>query len=222
MNFIRLLLRLIAALATFLVITIGASLFGGELIGWASGQFPPMLDYPSTDPHGRGITDAADVIGIGPFIIVLIGAVGAWLAWLWTDRRNWSVDLFAASPAFIIFAPITAANYTYEDMVFTRDAQAVLNILLVASGATVVMILQQSLRRAKSTLLIIGGSCVLAFCIYGFIAIPLWYSISFLSWKQGAGELNSLDAAAKAIAAAASLLAVAGLLWKDGQLKLNR
>jgi len=210
-------LRGCISLIAFMIVTAASCISGMVLISFVGDLFPPQVGSPGTDPRGREITGAVDV-GLGPFICILLGAIAGWLAWLWTDRRNWSLDLAVASPLFLIFAIISAANYITLDVVFSRDAQAVLNILLAATGVTVALLLQKNLTASTSTLIYVLGASLLAFCIYAFVAIPLWYSLSFLSWKMGAGELTSLDAAAKAISAAASVLSVVGLLWKDGRL----
>jgi hypothetical protein len=214
---IRVSLRGCVALAAFLAVTIVAFEAGTWLTFWVADWFPPHIGSPSTDPHGRATTGAIDT-GLGIFICPLLGVIGGWLAWLWTDRKNWSFDLFVTSPLFVAFAIISAANYISYDTLFTRDAQAVLNLILFAAGATVVVLLQSNLSKSISLFIYILGAGVLAFTIYAFVAIPIWYSISFVSWKLGAGELNSLDSAAKAISAAASLIAVIGIIWKDGRL----
>jgi hypothetical protein len=204
-----------------LVVGVGSYLSGLLILMAASSLFPPIVGEPSSDPRGRGLVSASDV-GLGPFIYLLLGAVAAWLAWLWTDRKNWSVDLFVASPVFLVFAVLTGANYIKVDTLITRDTQAVLNVLLTSSGVAIVVILHNSMHSIKSIFFHATGKAILVFCAYAFIAIPLWYTISFLSWKLGAGELDSLDDAAKALGAAASLLTFLGLAWKDGHFKVSR
>lgn len=213
-------LRPSAVAIAFIVVTVGSYSGGLLLIDAALNEFGPQAGLGDEDPRGRGAGDV-DTFGIGFFICFVLGAVGGWLAWIWTDRRNWSWDLGIASPAFLILAPVASANYISLDVIFTREAQAALNLVLAISGAVVALLLARSLTAARSFLLTVAGSTALAFCLYGFVAIPLWYSLSFLSWKQGAGELNSLDEAAKAVSAAMSLLAVLGLAWKDGKLTLH-
>lgn len=213
-------LRGIAALSAFIIVTVGSYLGGIFLFTWAASSCELIVSNPSTDLCGRGHMAAADV-GIGPFICLLLGVVAAWLALLWTSKRNWTIDLFVASPIFIVFSVITSANYISRDVIFTRNAQAILNVLLFSSGVAVVAVLQHSSKKIESKFAAVLGAAVLAFCLYAFVAIPLWYSLSFLSWKLGAGELGSLDAAAKAVGAAISLLAMIGIIWKNGHIEFD-
>jgi uncharacterized membrane protein YbjE (DUF340 family) len=183
----------------------------------ATGMFSPLGDGEA-DPRGRGGPIFDDTVGL--FIPVLFGLTAGWIVWLATDRKNWSIDLLVATPIFLLAGPIASANWASADVIFTRDAQALLNILLVASGIAVAYALQKSLKRISSTFVLVLASTVLAICIFAFVAIPLWYTLSYLSAKLGAGKLDSLDAAAKAVGAAGSLLAVLGLQWKEGRLDL--
>jgi len=210
--------RCLASLLVFWIVVLGSTYYGARLVEMIGHAFPPLNGEPSIDPRGRGDVHAADVVGIGAYIGILLGAIGGWLAWLWTDKKYRSVDLAVASPLFLIFAAVSAGNYTHFDVLFTRDAQAVLNILLAATGVTVIATLQRTLQKCSSLLIYTLGSCVLVFGIYAFVAIPLFYSLSFLSWKLGAGEFDSMESAAKAISAAASVISVVGLQWKHGWL----
>lgn len=213
-------LRVLFVLLIFILVTVAAYISGVILTSLADGLFPPIEGQPSTDPRGRGVNSAADV-GLGSSICLLLGAVGGWIAWLLTDRKQWSVDLFVATPIFLFLAMVSSANYIYDDVIFTRDAQAFLNLLLLASGIATVFVLQKTVRASLPVIVSVLAHLLLMFCIFAFVAIPLWYSISFFSWKLGAGKLNSLDATVKAISAICSLLAVLGLSWKNGKLKLT-
>lgn len=213
-------LRALFVLLIFALVTVAAYISGIMLTSLADGLFPPIEGQPNTDPRGRGTNSAADA-GLGPSICLLLGAIGGWIAWLWTDRKQWSVDLFVATPVFLVLAMISSANYIYNDVIFTRDAQAFLNLLLLASGIATVLVLQKTVRAGLPVIVSVLAHILLMFCIFAFVAIPLWYSISFFSWKLGAGRLDSLDATVKAISAICSLLAVLGLSWKNGKLKLT-
>ncbi len=216
----RIAMRIAVAFVAFLLVTLWAVFGGSHLIDLADRIFPALVGYPSTDPHGRGTMDAADA-GIGLFLFLLLGLVGGWLGWLATDRRNWSLDLFISAPIFLLFAAVAGANYLHFDQLFTRDAQAVLNILLVASGASVVFILQKSTERIRSMFLRVLAACLLSLTIYAFVVIPLWYSIDFVTWKLHAGKIESAESLAKTLGAVGSLLAAVGLTWKGGALSFG-
>lgn len=217
---LKIALRGTVSLIAFLVVFIASYWAGDAIIQKISEIFPPEVGSPETDPRGRGANNAADV-GIGSFICIVQAAIGGWLAWLWTDKRHWSSDLAIASPIFLMLSVISSANYIHRDVIYTRDAQAVLNVMLAATGVSVVIILQKSLSTIRSVATYVLGMLLLSFCIYGFVAIPIWFSISFMSWKLGAGELSSLEATAKALGAVATLLAAAGIIWRDGRLSLS-
>jgi hypothetical protein len=213
-------LRIALSIVTFVVVTLGSFIGGTMLFMHASAIFPPIEGFPSTDPSGRGIIPAAGS-EIGLFPSLFVGFIGSWLAYLWTIKKHRSVDLYLATPLFIILSVISSANYISIDIILTRDAQAFLNVLLAASGATVSIILFQALSGVSIFMVRALGSLLILFCLYAFVAVPVWYSISYLSWKFGAGSLDSLDATAKAIGAMSSILLVIGVQWKDGKISVQ-
>ena len=219
MRIVLTIFRSVFATVIALGFTIFSAVSGFLLSGFAKSFFSP-LGIGDADPRGRGeIIYGGD---IGVVIPVMFGAAAGWIAWLASDRKNWSVDLLIAAPIFLFSGPIAAANWASDDGIFTRDAQALLNIFLVASGIAVAYTLQVSLRGVKSNFILVLASSLLAICLFAVVAIPLWYTLSYLSTKLGAGRLDSLDSAAKAIGAASSILMVLGLQWKDGRLTLPR
>ncbi|MFS2179552.1 hypothetical protein ACCC98_26995 [Rhizobium pisi] len=181
----------------------------------SNGLFPPIVGDPSLDPGGRGVIGAVAILGIGGYFAAILSAlVGGWIAFVISERENWTFDNIASACIYLVFSGITAANYSNQDGLITRDAQALMNILLACAGATLVPALQSILIKARSRLWLMLGSSLLALFIYAFIATPLWFTFSYTSWKLGNGELDSLEGAAKMIGAAASILTSAGLAWK--------
>jgi hypothetical protein len=218
----RIALRATVTVIAFLLLVMLEVWLADTLFGWANARCSPIMGEPSTDPCGRGSTASADIFGIGFFICILLGGVGAWLVWMLTDKRNWLTDLLIGTPVFLLFAAITADNYIRRDTVFTADSQAALNFLLVASGVAVVIVLQGSLKRTASKFAFVLGTLTLGFCVFAFIATPLWYTLSFLSWKMGSGKLNSFNDAADALSGAAALLCMLGIVWKKGYLSFDK
>jgi len=209
-------LRVLSAITVSILFFVSSYLLGAALHMASIGWFPADIGNPSTDPHGRGIEDSADLFGVGPLIIVLFSAIAGWLTWLTTFRANRTMEFWICSTVFSVFSVITIANYIRMDTIFTRDAQAVLNLFLVASTASLLAISEPYISRIGSVFFSVLARFLQALAMYTFLAAPIWYTISFLSWKIGAGELKSLDEAAKAVAGAASLMGTAGLTWKNG------
>ena len=203
--------------------TVFLSFFGGIILAFFTYDlFPPDIGSPSTDLRGRGEQGSADVIGINVFASLIFGFVGAWISVLLTDRENWKLDLLFSAPIFLIFSIVCCANYFAQDQLITRDAQAALNLPLAVSGLTVSIFLQKSLLKTQLMIIRFSGMILLAISYFAFVAIPLWYTLSYLSWKFGAGELESLDTAAKAVGAVASIIAVLGVKWKNGSMRFQQ
>jgi hypothetical protein len=178
-------------------------------------MFPPMVGSPGADPHGRGEPGAVDIFGLGAsFITIIMALMGGWIASILSHSEIRTFDNIASACIFLALSGITVANYASVDILITRDAQALMNVLLACAGATLVAAFQATLMERSSKLLLMLGSALLALFIYAFVAIPLWFTFSYVSWKTGAGKLDSLETAAKMISAAASILTVAGLAWK--------
>lgn len=207
---------------------IGAFVFLTVLI-WVLGvlvyslaDIAPVIGSPSVDPHGRGKEGAVDFLGVGPFIVVFLGAIGACLVVLATFEENRTWEFYLTSLGFLIFSAVTAANYTRFDAIFTRDSQAILNIFLVGTAISVIAMFQVHLSKVKILALNIIAMFILFLMAYAFVALPGWYTISYLSWRLGAGELESLDSAAKAVGGMGSILGILGLQWKSGVLQRQR
>jgi hypothetical protein len=186
---------------------------------WDVAYIDPVLGSPSTDPHGRGVEGAVDLFNIGLFVVVLLSALGAVLAVLATYRENWNAEFVITSLAFLIFSGVTVANYMSIDTVLTRDTQAILNVLLLGTAVSVIVLVQKYLTKIKILALYIIAIFGLFLAMYAFVATPGWYTISYLSWRLGAGELKDLEQVANAIGGIGSVLAVLGLQWKSGILQ---
>ena len=186
---------------------------------WDVAYINPILGSPSTDPHGRGVEGAVDVFNIGLFVVVLLSALGAALAVLATYRENWNSEFVITCLAFLIFSGVTLANYMSLDAVLTRDTQAILNVLLLGTAVSVIVLLQKHVTKIKILALYIIAVFGLFLAMYAFVATPGWYTISYLAWRLGAGELKNLEEVANAIGGIGSILAVLGLQWKSGFLR---
>lgn len=205
------------ALAAFFLLPLIIWALGAHL--WNIAYISPMQGFPGDDPHGRGTEAAIDFLGVGLFVMIFLSAIGAALAVLATFRENWNSEFVITSLAFLLFAGVTLANYMSMDVVFTRDSQAILNVLLVGSAVGVIVLIQKYIAKIKIVSVYVVAVFILFLSAFAFVALPAWYTISFVSWRLNAGELKSLDDIAKAIGGIGSLLAVLGLQWKSGLLQ---
>lgn len=206
--------RIILAIIVFILIIFTSIFFGSYVFSYILDQYPPIVGEPSTDPHGRGASGAVDVLNLGPLILIVMGAAGSWISILLTYREYRTVDLIFYSISFLPLSIIAYANYVNLDVVITRDSQSMLNIALILCGITTSMYLYKSLRTMDTKILKNMLTIIFALFVYLFVVIPMWYTISFLSWKIGAGEIKSLDGAAKVLGAAIGIATTIGILRK--------
>jgi hypothetical protein len=184
------------------------------------GMYFWVADVVPIGPAGtaRGDEGAIDVFGIGPFIIIILSFAASVLTYAATFRENWTLSFVTKSLLFLVFSIVSTANYAHGDLILGKEPQAILNIAMIGVSIGIVFIIQKYVSRCKDEVAYFSFLFLLLLIVYAFIAVPMWYTISFLSWKLGAGSLASLDSSAKALGAVASLVAVFGLEWKSGRL----
>lgn len=212
MNF-RFFLRMLVAIIVFFCL-LAFFYFAGF---WLYGQ---VIDHVPIGEAGteRGEEAAIDVFGIGPLINVILSFAGSVLAYAATFRDNWTWPFALKSLLFLVFASVSAANYADADVILGKEPQAVLNIAMIGVSVGVVFVMQKYISQCKDEALYYTFLFILFLIVYAFIAVPMWYTLAFLSWSIGAGSLKSLDGAAKVFGAVLSIVAVLGVEWKAGRL----